>query len=323
VHGIRQLPEKSGLWLRRTMITDIPRSSDFREHGVDYLNLGWGIVLNHYFALVDEKVWGVGLDSEREAAFWGAAQRELATALSLVAQGTEFLLKAEICQVSPWLLVSRDPGDWPKGCEKGDVQYSEFRTIDAKDLVKVYNTFADCRLPEDFAGIFGSLRHQRNSTMHSVERGLRHVPKPILETILIVSEHLIGTRRWSLERRNFVHRDRYSVLNPEGREEAVIGELLLVTNLLTNSQTTRFFGFNKKQRRYGCPTCSQVSMRLAIQCRTAQLTPNTPDSSEIFCFTCDKTISVVRSRCSHGDCKGNVILSETGECLTCWRRCGQ
>jgi hypothetical protein len=83
------------------MIRDIPKSTDFEGHGIDYLNLGWGTILEVLCDFAAAEEWTGGVEPEMKADFWSAAQRELATALSLIEQGAEFLLKAKICEISP------------------------------------------------------------------------------------------------------------------------------------------------------------------------------------------------------------------------------
>ena len=107
------------------MILEVPSSTKFRNHGIDYLNIGWGNVLDILISIKGANDIHDPEDFEDiEIGFWGAAERELATALSLIAQGAEFLLKSAICEASPWLLLTRNPNDWPRGCATGDVKFS-------------------------------------------------------------------------------------------------------------------------------------------------------------------------------------------------------
>src|SRR4051812_18248918 len=118
------------------MITDIPTKADFDNNGIAFLNLAWQSVVSISLDLPEQPVEELGEDATEEQRleaeeedrrwteevqrYWQAAQQELATAVALAQQGTEFLLKGKIAAVSPFLLVSGDPGEWPRGCDRND-----------------------------------------------------------------------------------------------------------------------------------------------------------------------------------------------------------
>ena len=92
-------------------------------------------------------------------------------------------------------------------------------------------------------------------------------------------------------------------------------------DLMAPADLMRFFGFNKKQRRYICPRCYWDSDREGDigYPRTAQLKPNTPASVNLYCFVCSNDIPVLRKNCGTAACKGNVINEQDDqECLTCF-----
>lgn len=299
------------------MINGVPTSTDFRNHGIDYLNIGWGLVLDLVICYADAEELTGGGDPDTKAGFWLAAERELATSLSLIEQGAEFLLKAKICEMSPWLLISRNPADWPRGSDRNNIEYAQFRTIDAQDLVKVLDTFATTRLPEDFVSAFETLRRERNSIMHTVNKNLRLSAASLVEKILVVSEHLIESQSWIAARREFVVRDSRSIIDAEYNEYRVVREFMSLVDLLTESQLKRFFGFSKRQRSYICPVCCHSNSDLTLACRTAILRPKTPKSTKLYCFICNTESKVERRDCKQGDCEGNVYDPEWDQCLTC------
>ncbi|WP_050028231.1 hypothetical protein [Verrucomicrobium sp. BvORR034] len=299
------------------MIRNVPLDTDFKAHGVDYMNLGWGAILSVLTDFEHANEWASGLEPEMAEEFWDAAERELATALTLVMQGAEFLLKAKICSVSPWLLVASSPSDWPRRCDKEDTDYSEFRTIDAHDLIKVHDTFLSSRLPEEFVEVFSNLRRERNSIMHSVCSDLEVNAKSLIERILVLSEHLVGPQAWAAARREYIYRDKISAIDLEHVDFRVAEEFVLLIELLGAASLKRFFGYNKKQRVYGCPTCSRAYAEFGLECKTAQLRPNTAGSTTLFCFICGNEVTVERRDCNQGECKGNVYDPDDNQCLTC------
>lgn len=165
------------------MIIDIPTFEDFESSGVIFLNIAWDSVHEILFTL-DESEFEEWDDGDMSDDFWASAQRPLITALSLVQQATELLLKGKIANVSPYLLIADDPRNWPKGCDKTDVPFVDFRTIDAQDLIRVYNTVVGKRLDDSFIESYEHLRRVRNRIMHSVDKKFRTSPKEIIFTIL-------------------------------------------------------------------------------------------------------------------------------------------
>lgn len=299
------------------MILEVPSSADFRNHGIDYLNIGWGTVLDILISLEDagdyrgeEDIKEIGPD------FWIAAERELATSLSLIEQGAEFLIKSMICEVSPWLLLTRNPVDWPRGSSRQNVSFALFRTIDAQDLIKVHDTFSERRIDEEFSRVFDLLRQQRNSIIHTVDKNMKITASELIEHVLIVSEHLLGSRTWLGHRLDFLERDRHTELYPGGGNDyRVAREFLAVVGALKPAELRRFFDYNKRQRSFRCPSCT--SQDWDFDGMTAQLTPNSPRSTTIHCYACDQNFTIERTTCAESDCNGNVYDPESDRCLTC------
>lgn len=331
------------------MITDLPKEDDFKSSGTDYLNLAWSTLISllrqlkeaqdvdkEYYEEESEEVkTPLVLDDE----YWKKAQRPLSTALSLIQQGTEFLLKGHIAKVSPYLLISGDPSGYPRKSDKGDVRFSEFKTIDAQDLIRVYNTVSVNHLPPDFQQRFENLRSKRNTIMHTVDPKLFIDQKDLFIHILEICHCLIDPpESWIKIRRKFIQDEPQSVLlllleREEDRQDdrdayQMNLEIDLVIKLvLEPSETLKYFKFEKKQRRYICPVCysrafgeayAQAGLEDYIPRLAQLLVPNDPTNNSLYCIVCDESSSVVREDCSVEDCKGNVIDYELcGICLTC------
>ena len=299
------------------MIRDIPNSADFRNFGLRYLNLGWGMALEVLLHYSDAKDWGFDFEPDLEQGFWESADPEFATALTLIEQGVEFLIKARIAEISPWLLISRNPDSWPRRCDKEDVVFSLFRTLDAQDLLKVHDTISSNRLPEEFAIAFDDLRRKRNTMMHTVDLKLRASAVEIITNVLLSVDHLIGPKKWPEERQVFLEVSRNSQISWNMAGYQLAREFSATVALLKAGDLRRFFGFEKKQRAYFCPECSLADRDAPVKCKTAQLKPNTPESTEIYCFVCRKTSQIERRACDSSECKGNVICPDWDYCLTC------
>jgi hypothetical protein len=215
------------------------------------------------------------------------------------------------------LLLSRNADGWPKRCDKENIEYSSFHTIDAQDLLKVHNTYAPKRLSEEFAIAFDALRKKRNAMMHTVDLKLRASAVEIVQNVLLSAEHLIGPQKWPEEREAFLEQSRNSAFDSDVAALLLAQEFNAVVSLLERKELLRYFDFDKRQRIYSCPVCSHAYEDAGFICRTAQLRPNTPKSTEVYCFACRRTSNVERRPCTDEECKGNLISVDWDECLTC------
>ncbi len=210
------------------MIIDVPTGDDFKSAGIDFLNLAWDTLISLSTKLKDaEYFYNVYYSDENEEVidqlsseqYWKQAQRPLSTALSLIQQGTEFLLKGHIATVSPYLLILGDPSNYPSKSHERNIRFSEFKTIDAQDLVKVYNTVSTGRLPDNFRQRFEDLRSKRNIIMHTVDPELYIKTKNLFVEILEICHYLIEPNSWIKIRGQFIQNEPESVLySPETRE---------------------------------------------------------------------------------------------------------
>jgi len=273
------------------MVTDIPTPSDFRNYGLRYVNLGWGMALGVVLEIGETENWGYDVEPEVKADFLKAAEPEFATALTLIEQGTEFLIKARIAKVSPWLLLSRNADGWPKRCDKENIEYSSFHTIDAQDLLKVHNTYAPKRLSEEFAIAFDALRKKRNAMMHTVDLKLRASAVEIVQNVLLSAEYLIGPQKWPEEREAFLEQSRNSAFDSDVAALLLAQEFNAVVSLLERKELIRYFDFDKRQRIYSCPVCSHAYKDAEFYSRTAQLHPNTPKPA-VSEFVTSKQVSI-------------------------------
>lgn len=306
------------------MITDIPTPDDFCQTGVDYLNLAWDAVADLAFHFEDAKeaFWDEADDidvTEVSNEYWSAAQRPIATAVSLAHQGGEFLLKSIISRTSPFLLISGSPSSWPADVTLNDTPFAAFRTIDAQDLVRVHDSVSASQLSSDFVERFDQLRQKRNSIMHTVDRRLRITVLDVFRDILEISHHLICANTWCARRRSYLDSCALSVAySTEHVEVRMARDFLRLANALTPSEVRKYFDFDKKQRRYFCWDCQLECQDHYFDAKSAVFRPNTPESTEVHCFICGNSRTVNRKDCPQAACKGNVIEPEEGTCLTCF-----
>ncbi len=304
---------------RSQLITDIPTDDDFRHAGLAYLNLAWQTAIDLGLNLAESSYAEWDDQGTVPDEYWAAAQRPLATAVSLLQQGVEFLIKSRIVAVSPFLLFDGSPRDWPRRCNQADTPYSAFKTIDAQDLIRAHDTVCTPRLSDDFVNTYEHLRIRRNTIMHTVDPTLRFSATEVLIAVLEISETFTGPMQWTAHRAAAIDAEPGSVAYWGGSSEAALArECLYVIDVLQPAQLRQFFGFNPRQRRYHCYNCQMAASDWDLTVTTSQLQPNTPVSTTVHCFVCRQQYNVLREPCPERECRGNVLGAEDRLCLTCY-----
>jgi len=310
------------------MIKNVPSPEDFGDQGILFLNLAWDTVfqLLHDYSEIIAYYGNMFSDEEINAneeykEYWQAAKKPLSIAHALSQQGAELILKAKIAQVSPYFIIASSPKDWPSRCDKKDIDFADFRTIDAQDLIRVHNTVCEEVLSEDFLNTFNNFRKQRNAIFHTVDYRLVFSEEIIVSYILEIAD-LNCPKKWPHLRNEYLeNKPLPQAVGTDDTPNQLCNEMDLMINLLGHKKLIRFFDFDKKQRRYVCPNCYWSMNRDYDPSypTTAQLKPNAPDSTNVYCFVCQEDITVIRNQCKTKDCKGNVIRADDDkECLTCF-----
>ena len=296
---------------------DIPTADDFFTSGKELLDFSWDVIAKLLIDIDQAEYYGVDHE-EISDSYWAAAKRQLTTALSITQQGIEFVLKGKIAEISPYLLLVDSPSKWPSPYDDNTISFSDFRTIDAQDLIRVIDTFSEEPMPVQFANQFHQLRDKRNRIMHSVDKQLTVNVTEVVDSLLFMHKALFPNENWSSVRLSFIEASPDSELGAyEDSINRVCWEISLVIDLLEPSKVKDYFGIDKKQRRYICPKCiSQAYTGAGFEYKLCALQPKGPTSTKLYCPVCNLTHTVIREGCKKKDCPGN-ILSEEGECLTC------
>lgn len=304
------------------MITDIPSASEFHAAGLNQLYLAWQIALRAVYDHEDLVDYSEFDDDDAEAAaaeYWAKSQPALANAFGLTQQAMEMAMKGRIAAVSPYLLISRDPKDWPKGVDSGRMAFSEFRTLDAADLIKVHNSFATAPLDQAFRQFWDQVRRDRNKIMHSVAPKAFD-PAELVRTILRAASALFGDVAWPEQLAIMESEGTYAAYGlDDNAQNAVMRQIDTAIRHLTPAESRDYFGFDPKQRAYVCPKCYFRSNRDWQESwpKLAQFQTKEPGSTGLHCVVCRETTDVERSNCADPDCKGDVLHEDL--CLTCMR----
>lgn len=308
------------------MLVDIPEANDFQISAENLINSAWSRLTK----LLEDHTVFEDIDAKKEniEQYWLYAKPELTAAAAMVQHSVEFYLKAKILSISPYLLISLDARSLPKNSESNDISFSEFRTLDAQDLLKVHNTFASEKLSTDFKAWFNDMRLMRNKIMHTVDKKLSVDPAALAISILQCHEYLVGKNRWIHSRTSFLNRSpEYGVTLGATEEHdsyihlAIHRELSLVIDSLETSDTKRFFNYDKNLPAEICPYCYKKfaaceyfdSKWTDSFAPTAQ--PKIGSDGEMECIVCGNISIIPEVECI--ECGNSAIDKSTRECLWC------
>ncbi|KYQ83490.1 hypothetical protein AWW72_14195 [Acinetobacter sp. NRRL B-65365] len=261
------------------MIVDIPTKLDFYTSADHMVNEAWEKIAQlahlHYevanrehFHISKENIYEenkLNLDN-----YWNFARPKLISALTLVLQSVEFRLKGLIAEISPYLLLSSSSRQIPKADEKGVISFSHFHSIDAQDLITVYETFSDKKLSSKFRKWYEEIRILRNKFMHTVDKNSDISPELIFKSIVYSYNELNDNEfHWILHRYKYKAVNSHQGMNFE--KESVSGyifemlqvhyELTGAINVCSREVANEIFGFDIEAKRFTCKHCVSIMSR--------------------------------------------------------------
>ena len=283
------------------MISGIPTASDLHRTAINWMNLAWSSTIE---CLNEVREWReyqeereanpVGLPSRVETLI--KAQRfRITNAVSLLQQSLELFLKAKVAEVSPFFLISGDPRAWPKPDKNNVLDFSEFRTVDAVDLVKLVNTVSKEALPEKFVEQYNKLRIDRNKIVHLDTGNMVFESTVVLLQILGAHAALFPGQNWQRFRQeNFTPKsthedDEYEL---DYSYDSYLTEIAIMLENLQPAQLKAFLGYTKGGRRVDCPNCENLTTKHYAGGR--QYAQINKDKS-IYCIACTTNFADMES----------------------------
>lgn len=250
--------------------------------------------------------------------YWSRTQPALSNAFVLIQQALELGLKGKISAISPYLLIG-DPNDWPSRAATENVSFGELRTLDAVNLVKVYNSVSLNPLNQAFIDFWTKLRNDRNKIMHSPS--IRYFdPKHVIKTLLDAVFYIFGEENWPLTLANLEYEGGSVALSSSDFVvNVVMLEIQIAINYLEPRDAKKFFRFDKGRRAYMCPHCYREagSDWFVDWPRLAQFQGRQAGATKLHCVVCQTESQVERVKCPEDGCPGDVMCD--GLCLTCGR----
>jgi hypothetical protein len=301
---------------------NLPTPEDFYTSGKELLNFAWDstatllIEVDQAEEYVDESDL-----AEVSEQYWAASKRTLTTALTVIQQAVELVIKGRIAEVSPYLLISDGPSRWPSPYEGKPVDFERFRTIDAQDLLRVHDTFAPAHFDPEFVNNFRRLREIRNVVMHSAGKNVTVQVAEVVDSALFMHKTLFPHERWFPVRREFLRTAPSSALGAgEYATNNACWEASIVKKLLQPAQVRAYLGVEKKQRAYYCPAClDDANSEVGLNHKLAVLRPDSRDGCDLYCPVCDDIFHAERPARGADNCEATLYSSSAGRCLVCGR----
>lgn len=323
------------------MVKNIPTNNDFGKVANHLLHKSWNTVIEillssptFYLGKVqipdknsEESPCSSILDNDNRA-FWSEVGITLSACITSITQAVEFFLKGKICDISPYLLISSEVKGWPKRSDAEDVDYADFKTVDAQDLLKIHDTFcpSESRMGNSFKDWYLQLRKERNKIMHTVDKGAQYDPRQALVLILECHQFFYGERNWANGRRIFLRSDPmtsfFYQLDKERQNAAISSKILIEMYVLftaiTPSQSMRFFNFRKKDRASLCPVCVKgTSYHFSDEPHSFMKTLQEVKGEGVMsCFICGHK-AVYSGPCCTISCIGDTLDFHSKKCLWC------
>jgi hypothetical protein len=311
------------------MFTDIPTDKDYRNSAIECLIQAY------------DNIWSIdnslNNDTPREE-IWDYHQIVLRTGIVLIHQGVEGLMKAEVCKVSPLLLIDKKRSEWKTLPDSADESFSNAYTIAGDDLLR---TFFACitpgSVPRDFLAHYEEVRTKRNKIAHGVSND-QLTPEYVLTLVLSSFTYLIGKDSfWASVLEKFYQHPghEHDDFDLELEEMMQYNRMDHLHLFLKEAELKSHFSVDITARPYLCPDCTEkgeVTTKDGMthpESKWAFLNPNLPDANNLSCIVCQMDFEVIREDCGYNGCKGNVkyLLEEADGstefkdiwvCLTCW-----
>ena len=295
------------------MITNKPTAEDFEHQSVQYLEQAFSVLIrsdNNTESLEED----TGVSEED---YWRYNQGVLSNSLALLFLSIENHLKAQICRISPLLLLAEDPKKW--GGDGNDKEYSELFIHSFESLVVLYRELGLGLISDDSRSSINELRKKRNFITHGVLKDTL-TPGMVVETIRKALLAIWGPRIWwDLLREYEKKSPMFGIYDPDVEIAWNTSTIDYLVSILGKKKVGYLLDVNLKSRLYYCPTCTSALHYHGDDngSKWSTLSPNEPTSEMLYCIVCDATHRVIRKKCLEPECEGNVI-SDEDVCLTCF-----
>lgn len=306
------------------MIIDVPTSAELIERADSLLHLSYSIVQKlhenqiGYENEIDDG-YGDKVEPELVKEYWSKCSASVANAVALLQQSHELFLKGRIAEVSPYLLLAREPQHWPKSSHGQDTSFSEFLTVGAAELPNLHDAVCKERLTEEMQTLIEKIRKLRNKFIHQ-GRPPATSPSEFYQDALRTHKWAHPNQPWFEARELHLSNDHLSALfSSDHVIHNLHTEFETLWKELKPSPFAHLIGGNKRERHFFCPNCEYHTSDFGELMRTATLT-ETKDS--IFCIVCRETTQIFIQTCFNPECKCDLYCKAGERWDETCRSCG-
>ncbi|HUC81361.1 MAG TPA: hypothetical protein VMR70_10620 [Flavisolibacter sp.] len=309
------------------MIVNSPTKADFEKVAKENLTQAFNLLFKVYDNYIDHDDEVIREEVPIDE-IWSHHHGTIRTALILLHQAIESLMKGVICETSPLLLIDKPRKDWPSLPTAEDKDFDSLYTIGGEALLTTFcAVHSTIERNSELINFIEGIRQKRNQAIHGTN--IKDVePTYIIENVLTTFTIWFGKDSWHKELKNNLLQNPLFGYFDADYESAISYKFLDFALLLLGKATlSHHLSINLKNRSYFCPECKRGIERDygTLKSKWAFLRPNEPTATSISCLNCHQVFDVVREKCNINGCKGNVLYDDpewTGAkiCLTCYEQ---
>lgn len=305
------------------MIINTPTKSEFEEVAIENLTQAFNLLFKVYDNYLDHDDQIVKEEVPVDE-IWEHHHGTLRTALILLHQALEGLMKSVICDTSSLLLIDKPRKDWPSLPLSEDKEFDSLYTIGGEALLKTFCAVSSTIVRDaELINFIEDIRQKRNQAIHGTnvkDISARYIIENVLKTFTI----WFGKDTWHKElRQNLVENPLFGYFDVDYESAISYKFLDFALLLLGKSSLSKHLSIDLKRRAYFCPECKHGIEHDfgTLTSKWAFLNPNSPTSTKLSCLNCHQSFDVIRRDCSIDGCKGNVLFDDDYAggyvCLTC------
>ncbi len=308
------------------MIINFPTRIDFEKVAKENLTQSFNLLFKAYdsYKGYDEETIQKEVSVEE---IWDHHHGTIRTALILLHQAVESLMKSVICETSPLLLIEKPKKDWPTLPHSEDKDFDSLYTIGGESLLLTFCA-VNSSIVRDSALInfIEEIRKKRNQAIHGTN--MKDVTaKYVIESVLKTFTVWFGKDQWHVElRENLLENPLFGYFDMDYEIALSYKFLDFALSLIGKSELSKHITLDIHGRSYFCPLCKhgiQKEYDEPMESKWAFLNPNQPGSTTVSCLNCHNEFVVKREKCNINKCKGNVLYEDADNlggfiCLTCF-----
>lgn len=238
-------------------------------------------------------------------------QEELYAILILLFQSIENFLKKEICNESPYLIISTNPDSWK------DKDFNSLYLHGFDSLLKIYSEIKKMKINSNVLNNMDSLRKLRNSIVHGVPTETLN-PQEICNYIIIYLDNFWG-KAWLNEIRPYIPYEDHS-----GSSTILLWKYFFLFKKYFQSNIVKKLLDIKTNSFFICPACTHENLAayyVTDKCDLAYFLDEKEGARKIlFCPICQNKFYLENNICSKNkECSNNVVSNPDWGyfCLDC------